>query len=97
MSGKRTVLYTGAAGGLGLPPTLALLDAGWTVVAVDHDPDKLQVLAAAAPGHASLIVRDLDLKKPGYKKTAAYGHFGRPGFSWETTNRLADFKAAVGV
>ncbi len=43
------------------------------------------------------IVRDLDLKKPGYKKTAAYGHFGRPGFSWEELSRLDDFTAAVGL
>ena len=43
------------------------------------------------------IVRDLDLKRPGYQATAAYGHFGRPGFSWETTSRLDDFKAAVGL
>ena len=43
------------------------------------------------------IVRDLDLKKPGYKRSAAYGHFGRSGFSWETLNRLDDFKAAVGA
>jgi S-adenosylmethionine synthetase len=43
------------------------------------------------------IVRDLDLKKPIYRRTAAYGHFGRPGFSWEETNRLAEFKAAVGL
>jgi S-adenosylmethionine synthetase len=43
------------------------------------------------------IVRDLDLKKPGYKRTAAYGHFGRPGFSWEATPRLADLKAALGL
>ncbi len=43
------------------------------------------------------IVRDLDLLKPGYKKTAAYGHFGRPGFSWETLSRLEDFTAAVGL
>src|SRR5690606_4161557 len=42
------------------------------------------------------IVRDLDLKKPGYKRTAAYGHFGRAGFSWETLSRLDDFTAAVG-
>ena len=43
------------------------------------------------------IVRDLDLKRPIYRKTAAYGHFGRalPQFSWEHTSRLADFKAAV--
>ena len=43
------------------------------------------------------IVRDLDLKKPIYRRTAAYGHFGRPGFSWEETNRLAEFKVAVGL
>jgi S-adenosylmethionine synthetase len=43
------------------------------------------------------IVRDLDLKKPGYKRSAAYGHFGRPGFTWEDVSRLDDFKAAVGL
>jgi S-adenosylmethionine synthetase len=43
------------------------------------------------------IVRDLELKQPVYKRTAAYGHFGRPGFSWEATPRVADFKAAVGL
>ena len=43
------------------------------------------------------IIRDLDLKKPVYKRTAAYGHCGRPGFTWEETNRLDDFKAAVGL
>jgi S-adenosylmethionine synthetase len=38
------------------------------------------------------IIYNLDLKKPIYKKTAAYGHFGRnePGFTWEVTNK-ADF------
>ncbi len=43
------------------------------------------------------IVRDLDLLKPGYRPTAAYGHFGRPGFSWETLSRLDDFRSAVGA
>ena len=45
------------------------------------------------------IVRDLDLKRPIYRKTAAYGHFGRalPEFTWEATSRLADFKSAVGL
>ncbi len=43
------------------------------------------------------IVRDLELKQPGYQATAAYGHFGRPQFAWETLSRLDDFKAAVGV
>jgi S-adenosylmethionine synthetase len=43
------------------------------------------------------IVRDLDLKQPGYKRTAAYGHFGRPEFTWEATSRLDDFRSAVGL
>ncbi len=43
------------------------------------------------------IVRDLDLKKPGYQRSAAYGHFGRPGFTWEDTTRLDEFTAAVGL
>ena len=43
------------------------------------------------------IVRDLDLKRPIYRKTAAYGHFGREhaDFTWETLSRLKEFKAAV--
>ncbi|MEY4366485.1 MAG: hypothetical protein RLZZ305_1829 [Actinomycetota bacterium] len=43
------------------------------------------------------IVRDLQLKRAIYKKTAAYGHFGRnlPEFTWEQVSRLSDFKSAV--
>ncbi len=45
------------------------------------------------------IGRDLDLRRPIYQKTAAYGHFGRnlPEFTWEHTSRVADFKVAVGL
>jgi S-adenosylmethionine synthetase len=45
------------------------------------------------------IVRDLELKRPIYRKTAAYGHFGRPlpEFTWEHASRLGDFKAALGL
>jgi S-adenosylmethionine synthetase len=35
------------------------------------------------------LIEQLDLRKPIYKKTAAYGHFGRDEFSWEQTNRAA--------
>jgi S-adenosylmethionine synthetase len=43
------------------------------------------------------IIRDLDLKRPIYTKTAAYGHFGRdlPEFTWERTDRVDALKAAV--
>lgn len=43
------------------------------------------------------IIRDLDLRRPIFEKTAAYGHFGRkdPDFTWEATNRTDELKAAV--
>jgi len=41
------------------------------------------------------IIRDLDLLKPRYQKTAAYGHFGRDGFPWEALDRVDDLKAAA--
>src|SRR5262249_16711241 len=45
------------------------------------------------------IIRDLDLLKPIYQQTAAYGHFGRelPGFTWERTDRIAALKSAAGA
>jgi S-adenosylmethionine synthetase len=42
------------------------------------------------------IIKSLDLKRPIYRKTAAYGHFGRDGFSWERTDKLEALKRAVG-
>jgi S-adenosylmethionine synthetase len=43
------------------------------------------------------IVRDLDLKRPIYKKSAAYGHFGRDGFPWEQLTKLDELKSALGA
>ena len=40
----------------------------------------------------SNIIKQLDLLKPIYKATAAYGHFGRPEFTWERTDKAADLK-----
>jgi S-adenosylmethionine synthetase len=45
----------------------------------------------------SAIIAQLDLKRPIYRKTAAYGHFGRPGFSWESTAKAAELRAAAGA
>jgi len=59
----RTVLYTGAAGGLGLETTLLLIERGATVVAIDHDLAKVEALEAAAAGKGpgKLIVSTADL------------------------------------
>ncbi len=45
------------------------------------------------------IVEQLDLLRPIYAQTAAYGHFGRelPGFTWERTDRVDELRAAAGL
>ena len=47
------------------------------------------------------IIRDLDLRRPIYKRTAAYGHFGRPaddgGFTWERTDKVDELRSALGL
>ncbi|WP_446010836.1 methionine adenosyltransferase [Candidatus Electrothrix sp.] len=45
------------------------------------------------------IVQQLDLLRPIYKKTAAYGHFGRelPEFTWERTDKAEELKSAAGI
>ena len=42
------------------------------------------------------IIRDLDLMRPIYAQTAAYGHFGRelPDFTWERTDRAEQLEAS---
>jgi 3-oxoacyl-[acyl-carrier protein] reductase len=67
----RTILYTGAAGGLGMPTTLLLLAAGATVVAIDNDPQKVAALNDAAAGKSErLIVTPLDLSDLAHLKPA---------------------------
>ena len=41
------------------------------------------------------IVRHLDLKRPIFRQTAAYGHFGRTQFSWEQTDKADELKRLV--
>jgi S-adenosylmethionine synthetase len=45
------------------------------------------------------ILRDLDLRRPIFKKTAAYGHFGRDDrdFTWERTDKAAELRVAAGL
>jgi S-adenosylmethionine synthetase len=42
------------------------------------------------------IIRDLDLRRPIYQDTAAYGHFGRKEFPWEATDRADELRRAFG-
>jgi S-adenosylmethionine synthetase len=43
------------------------------------------------------IIEYLDLRRPIYRQTAAYGHFGREGVPWEATHRAAELRLAAGV
>jgi S-adenosylmethionine synthetase len=43
------------------------------------------------------IIEALELTKPGFARTTAYGHFGRPEFSWENLDRVDDIKSALGL
>ena len=43
------------------------------------------------------ILRDLDLQRPIFSKTAAYGHFGRPEFPWEQLDKVDELRSAAGL
>ncbi len=62
------------------------------------DPDKIATMAREVFDlRPAAIIRDLDLRKPIYRRTAAYGHFGRSEkeFTWERLSRLEDVKRAL--
>ncbi|HEU5082179.1 MAG TPA: methionine adenosyltransferase [Acidimicrobiales bacterium] len=66
------------------------------------DPDRIaDAVTQVFDLRPGAILRDLDLRRPIYRTTAAYGHFGRTGapgeFPWENTNRVDDVKSALGL
>ena len=93
---KRAELQVAYAIGVARPVSLNLETFGTE----QADPER--ILAAVIevfdlrPG---AIVDALDLRSPGYRSTAAYGHFGRDGarFTWERTDRVEALRAAVGA
>ena len=81
---------------IGVAKPLSLLVETFGTAHVDEDKIERAVSEVfdLRPG---AILRDLDLQRPIYSKTAAYGHFGREGFPWEQTNRVDELKAACGL
>jgi S-adenosylmethionine synthetase len=67
---------------------------GTETVPVDRIQDAVTSVFDLRP---AAIIRDLDLLRPIYTQTAAYGHFGRelPDFTWERADRVRDLQAAV--
>ncbi|WP_153031409.1 methionine adenosyltransferase [Amycolatopsis sp. YIM 10] len=64
------------------------------------DPSKIQAaIREVFDLRPAAIIRDLDLLRPIYAPTAAYGHFGRPelGLPWESTQRAADLRSIAGA
>jgi S-adenosylmethionine synthetase len=61
------------------------------------DPDRLvDVVREAFDFRPAAIIRDLELQRPIYEDTAAYGHFGRKEFPWEATDRADELRRALG-
>ena len=95
---ERCMIQVAYAIGVADPMSL-LVDTQGTGKVDDH---KLEaVLHELFPLRPTNIRRKLELNKPIYKRTAAYGHFGRPpekdgGFSWERTDLAAQIRKAVG-
>jgi S-adenosylmethionine synthetase len=60
------------------------------------DPDRIVDLVwEAFDFRPAAIIRTLDLRRPIYRETAAYGHFGRKEFSWEAVDRADELRRAV--
>ena len=84
---------------IGVPdPVSVMVDTGGTGAVPDED--LVEVVERVFDLRPEAIIEDLDLLRPIYRRTAAFGHFGREpdedgGFSWERTDRVDALKAAV--
>ena len=91
---ERAELQIAYAIGVAHPVSLSLETFGTET----HDPDKiLDGVREVFDLRPAAIIRDLDLRRPIFKATAAYGHFGREGFPWERTDRSDDLRSAAGA
>jgi S-adenosylmethionine synthetase len=93
---KRCEVQIAYAIGVARPVSLMVELFGTEKVAPDKVAKAVQEVFDLRP---AAIIRDLDLRRPIYRRTATYGHFGRSDkeLTWEVTSRLADFKQAVGL
>jgi S-adenosylmethionine synthetase len=82
--------------GVAKPVSLMVETFGTNVVADDVIEKAVQDVFDLRP---RAIIEQLDLLKPKYRKTAAYGHFGRdlPEFTWEQLSKLEDLKSALSL
>jgi S-adenosylmethionine synthetase len=87
----RVQLQVAYAIGTARPVSLSMDTFGTSQV----DPERLErTVGEVFDFRPAAIIRDLDLRRPIYLETAAYGHFGRKGFPWEETDRADDLRRA---
>jgi S-adenosylmethionine synthetase len=93
---KRCEIQVAYAIGVARPVSVMVETFGTEIVEVDKIAAAVQEVFDLRP---AAIIRDLDLRRPIYRKTAAYGHFGRQEkeFTWEATARVDDLKSALGL
>ena len=93
---KRCEVQVAYAIGMARPMSVLVETFGTETVDPAAIADAVNEVFDLRPG---AILRDLDLRRPIYSPTAAYGHFGRSGdgFTWENTDRAADLKSALGL
>lgn len=88
---ERVQLQVAYAIGTAHPVSLSIDTFGTSHV----DPARLHdAVQEAFDFRPAAIIRDLNLRRPIYRETAAYGHFGRKGFSWESTDRAHELRSA---
>ncbi|MEW6442251.1 MAG: methionine adenosyltransferase [bacterium] len=82
--------------GVADPVSLLVNTYGTCKLPEDEIEDMVRELFPLKP---AAIIRDLKLKRPIYRKTAAYGHFGRkdPDFTWERTDKVAALRKLAGL
>ena len=93
---RRCELQVAYAIGVAHPVSMLLETFGTETV----DPEKiLDAVREIFDLRPAAIIRDLDLRRPVYRRTAAYGHFGRSDkeFTWEQTPRADDLRRALGL
>jgi S-adenosylmethionine synthetase len=98
----KNLVAAGAADKLQIQVAYAIGTAHPVSLAVDTfgtqhvDPDRVvDTVWEAFDFRPAAIIRDLDLRRPIYEDTAAYGHFGRKEFPWEATDRADDLRRAL--
>jgi S-adenosylmethionine synthetase len=93
---RRCELQIAYAIGIANPVSILVETFGTATVDPQRISDAVRKVFDLRP---AAIIRDLDLRRPCFSETAAYGHFGRTGdaFTWERTSRLDDFVGAVGL